>query len=324
MRTLITGGAGFIGSHLAEYWLERGDEVYVVDDLSTGSMDNIRPLQQHPDYKNRLFVHINTILNHDLMLELTGICDRVYHLAAAVGVQMILDKPLESIVTNIQGTEKVLEMCNKFKKRVLIASTSEVYGKHLHAPLVETDNVIYGPSSKFRWSYAAAKLIDEFTALAYHRTHGLDVVIARLFNTVGPRQTGAYGMVIPRFVRQALKNEPITVYGDGTQTRTFTYVKDVVEALSRLMASDTAIGEVFNIGGAEEISILDLAQKIIAMTGSSSTVKCIPYDEAFGKDFEDMHRRVPGTEKLKQEIGFAPERNLDFILSKVIEFIKNK
>ncbi|MDL2269198.1 GDP-mannose 4,6-dehydratase [Desulfosarcina sp. OttesenSCG-928-A07] len=323
MRILITGGAGFIGSHLAEYCLEHGDEVYIIDDLSTGSMENLRHLQRHPDYQNKLFVHINTILNHDLLLELTGICDRVYHLAAAVGVQTILDKPLESIVTNIQGTEKVLEICNKFKKRVLIASTSEVYGKHLHAPLIETDNVIYGPSSKFRWSYAAAKLIDEFTALAYYRTHGLEVVITRLFNTVGPRQTGTYGMVIPRFVRQALKNEPITVYGDGTQTRTFTYVNDVVEAMIRLMASDSAIGEVFNIGGVEEISILDLAQKIIAMTGSSSKLTLIPYDDAFGKDFEDMARRVPSTEKLKQEIDFAPDRDLDFILLKVIEFMKN-
>jgi UDP-glucose 4-epimerase len=255
MRVLITGGAGFIGSHLAEAYLEKGDDVYIIDDLSTGSMDNIRFLQENPTYKNKLFVHINTIFNHDMMLELTGICDVVYHLAAAVGVKTILDKPLESIVTNIQGTEKVLEMCNKFKKRVLIASTSEVYGKHLHAPLVETDNVIYGPSSKFRWSYAASKLMDEFTALAHYRTNGLEVIITRLFNTVGPRQTGAYGMVIPSFVAQALKNEPITVFGDGTQTRTFTYVKDVVDALMKLMESDQAIGEVINVGGLEEISM---------------------------------------------------------------------
>ena len=295
MRILITGGAGFIGSHLAEAYLERGDDVYIIDDLSTGSMDNIRFLQEDPRYKNKIFVHINTILNRDMMLELTGICDVVYHLAAAVGVKTILDKPLESIVTNIQGTEKVLEMCNKFKKRVLIASTSEVYGKHLHAPLVETDNVIYGPSSKFRWSYAASKLMDEFTALAHYRTNGLEVIITRLFNTVGPRQTGAYGMVIPSFVAQALKNEPITVFGDGTQTRTFTYVKDVVAALIKLMESDQAIGEVINVGGLEEISMLDLAQKIIDMTGSTSTIQLIPYAEAFGKDFEDMQRRVPST-----------------------------
>jgi UDP-glucose 4-epimerase len=324
MRVLITGGAGFIGSHLAESHLERGDDVYIIDDLSTGSMDNIRFLQDNPAYKNRIFVHINTILNHDMMLELTGICDVVYHMAAAVGVQTILEKPLESIVTNIQGTEKILEMCNKFKKRVLIASTSEVYGKHLHAPLVETDNIIYGPSSKFRWSYAASKLMDEFTALAHHRTNGLEVVITRLFNTVGPRQTGAYGMVIPRFVTQALKNEPITVFGDGTQTRTFTYVKDVVSALMKLMESEKATGQVTNVGGIEEISILDLARKIIDMTGSTSTIQLIPYDEAFGKDFEDMQRRVPSTEKLEQLTGFAPDKSLDFILSQVIEYIKSR
>lgn len=324
MRILITGGAGFIGSHLAESCLERGDEVYIIDDLSTGSMENIRILQDHPAHKDKMFIHIDTILNPDLMLELTGICDVVFHLAAAVGVQTILDKPLESIVTNIQGTERVLEMCNKFKKRVLIASTSEVYGKHLHAPLVETDNIIYGPSSKFRWSYAASKLMDEFTGLAYHRTNGLEVIIARLFNTVGPRQTGAYGMVIPRFVTQALKNETITVYGDGKQTRTFTFVKDVVYALMKLMQSDQSVGEVFNIGGHEEISIYDLAKKIIYMTGSSSTVQLIPYEDAFGKDFEDMQRRVPSTEKLAQVIGFVPDKSLDLILSEVIAYLKNK
>ena len=324
MRILITGGAGFIGSHLTEAHLEKGDDVYIIDDLSTGSIDNIRFLQDNSAYKNKLFVHINTILNHNMMLELTGICDVVYHLAAAVGVQTILDKPLESIVTNIQGTERVLEMCNKFKKRVLLASTSEVYGKHMHAPLVETDNIIYGPSSKFRWSYAASKLMDEFTALAHYRTNGLEVVITRLFNTVGPRQTGAYGMVIPRFVAQALKNKPITVFGDGTQTRTFTYVKDVVNALMTLMASDQSTGEVINVGGIEEISILNLAQKIIDMTGSSSSIQLIPYAEAFGEDFEDMQRRVPSTEKLEQITGFAPDKSLDFILSKVIEYIKTR
>jgi UDP-glucose 4-epimerase len=321
VRVLITGGAGFIGSHLAECLLEQGDEVYIIDDLSTGSMKNIRFLQDNPSYKNKFYVHINTILNHDLMLELTGICDVVYHLAAAVGVQRILEKPLESIFTNIQGTEKVLEMCDKFKKRVLLASTSEVYGKHEHAPLVETDSIVYGPSSKFRWSYAASKLMDEFTALAYHRTRQLEVVIARLFNTVGPRQTGEYGMVIPRFVKQALKNEPITVYGDGLQTRTFTYVKDVVEALIALMASEKSNGEVFNVGGNQEISILDLANKIIRMAGSTSSIQLVPYEKAFGKDFEDMQRRVPGTEKLAQAIGFTPEKSLEYILERVIAYL---
>ncbi len=322
MRVLITGGAGFIGSHLAERHLENGDDVYVIDDLSTGSLENIRFLQDNPVYRNKFFVHINTILNPDLMLELTGICDVVYHLAAAVGVQTILDKPLESIVTNIQGTEKVLEMCNKFKKRVLVASTSEVYGKHLHAPLVETDNIIYGPSSKFRWSYAASKLMDEFTALAYHRTNGLEVVITRLFNTVGPKQTGAYGMVIPRFVTQALKNKPITVFGDGSQTRTFTYVKDVVSALMKLMDAERATGEVINVGGVDEISILDLARKIIDMTGSTATIELVPYEKAFGKDFEDMQRRVPSTEKLAEITGSVPDKSLDYILEKVIDSLK--
>ena len=322
MRVLITGGAGFIGSHLAEAHLENGDDVYIIDDLSTGSMENLAHLEKDSNYSQRLFVRINTILNHEIMLELVGICDRVYHLAAAVGVQYILDNPLESIHTNIQGTEKVLELCNKFKKRVLLASTSEVYGKHLHAPLVETDNIVYGPSTKFRWSYAASKLMDEFSALAYQRTNGLAVIIARLFNTVGPRQTGTYGMVIPRFVSQALANEPITVYGDGKQSRTFTHVTDVVGALMRLMDSDHAIGEVFNIGGTEETTILELAEKIIQKTDSKSQISLIPYEKAFEKDFEDMQRRVPGIDKIQQAIGFNPQKNLDVILDDVIESYK--
>ncbi len=323
MRVLITGGAGFIGSHLAESYLEKGDEVYVIDDLSTGSLDNIKPLQSVAEYKDRLFVTIDSILNREAMAELTGICDVVFHLAAAVGVRYIIDNPLKSIITNIQGTEVVLETCNKFKKKVLVASTSEVYGKHLHAPLVETDNIIYGPSTKFRWSYAAAKLMDEFTALAYHRSRGLPVVIARLFNTVGPRQTGAYGMVIPRFVTQAIRNKTLTVYGDGKQTRTFTYVKDTVAALTGLMASEAAVGEIFNVGGTEEVTILSLAERIIAATGSSSAIELIPYEEAFEKDFEDMQRRVPGIDKIRSVIGFEPRTDLDTILQKTIDSIKN-
>ena len=324
MRILITGGAGFIGSHLAEAYLEKGNEVYIVDDLSTGSLDNIKPFQENERFKNRLFVHIDTILNHDTMVELIGICDIVFHLAAAVGVEYILENPLELIKTNIHGTEKVLELCNKFKKKVLVTSTSEVYGKHLHAPLIETDNIIYGPSSKFRWSYAASKLMDEFSALAYFRTTGLNVVIARLFNTVGPRQTGAYGMVIPRFVTQAVKNEPLTIYGDGKQTRTFSYVKDVVDALTGLIDSDEAVGEVFNVGGTEEISIFDLAQKIIKVTESKSKIEFIPYDQAFGEDFEDMQRRVPSIEKIKKLTGFEPKTNLNEILEQVVDYIKSK
>jgi len=322
MKVLITGGAGFIGSHLAEAYLEKGDEVYVIDDLSTGSMDNLDPLKNDHSFNKRLFVTIDTILNHEAMIELTGTCDLVLHMAAAVGVRYILDNPLESIKTNIQGTEKVLELCTKFKKKVLIASTSEVYGKHTHAPLVETDNIIYGPSSKSRWSYAAAKLMDEFTSLAYYRTHGLKVVICRLFNTVGPRQTGTYGMVIPRFVSQALNNEPLSVYGDGKQTRTFTYVKDVVNALMELMETDESVGDVYNVGGIEEVSILDLAKKIIQKTGSNSTIEMISYDDAFGKDFDDMQRRVPGIEKINKLIGFEPKSDLDMILDEVIKYLK--
>ena len=322
MKVLITGGAGFIGSHLAEACLKKNHDVYLIDDLSTGTLDNIKHLQEDARLKDRLFVNIDTILNHEIMIELIGICDVVFHLAAAVGVRYILENPLASIKTNIQGTEKVLELCTKFKKKVLIASTSEVYGKHLHAPLVETDNIIYGPSSKFRWSYAASKLMDEFSALAYYRTMGLKVVIARLFNTIGPRQTGAYGMVVPRFVSQALKHKPLTVYGDGKQTRTFSYVEDVVEALMSLIRTEAALGEVFNIGGTEEISIRLLAEKIIQATASKSIIRLIPYEEAFEKDFEDMQRRVPGIDKIREVVGFQPRTDLDTILTRVIEYMR--
>lgn len=324
MKVLITGGAGFVGSHLAEAFLEKGDDVYIIDDLSTGAMENIQPFTEDERFKDRIFVHIDTIFNHDLMLELVGTCDVVFHLAAAVGVRYILENPLKSITINIQGTEKVLELCAKFKKKVLITSSSEVYGKHDHAPLVETDNIIYGPSSKFRWSYAASKLMDEFTAQAYYRTKGLQAVITRLFNTVGPRQTGAYGMVIPRFVSQALENKALTVYGDGRQSRTFTYVKDVVAALMALMAQEEAVGEVFNVGGTEEITIVELAEKIVKATGSTSTIELIPYEEAFEKDFEDMQRRVPGIEKIKALIGFEPKTSLDDIIRQVVEYTKKK
>lgn len=323
MKVLITGGAGFIGSHLAEAYLEKGDEVYIIDDLSTGSMANIKHLQFDTRFKGKFFPHIDTILNHDIMLELIGACDMVLHLAAAVGVRYILEKPLQSIKTNIKGTEKVLALVDKFQKKVLLASTSEVYGKHLDAPLYETADVVYGPSSKFRWSYAASKLMDEFTALAYHRTCELKVVIVRCFNTVGPRQTGAYGMVVPRFVDQALNDKPLTVYGDGLQTRTFTYVKDVVRAFMDLMEVPDAEGEVFNVGGREEITILDLAKKIISVTHSKSEIQMIPYEKAFGKDFEDMQRRVPSLEKIKAFIGFEPKTNLDGILEQVVNYMQH-
>lgn len=321
MKVLITGGAGFIGSYLAEAYLKRGDDVYIIDDLSTGLLDNIKFLQSG-NYNDRLFVTIDSIFNHDKLLELVGICDVVFHLAAAVGVRYILEHPLESIIANIDGTKVVLELCNKFKKKVLITSSSEVYGKQTNDSLTETDDVVYGPSCKSRWSYAASKLLDEFLALAYHRTKGLNTIIVRLFNTVGPRQTGAYGMVIPRFVSQALKGGPITVYGDGTQTRTFTYVKDVVDALIKLMEVPGAVGEVFNIGGNEEISIKELALKIKKMTNSDSEIKYIPYNEAFEKNFEDMKRRVPSLEKIKGLIGFEPKTDLDSILKSVIEWTR--
>ena len=322
MKVLITGGAGFIGSHLAEKYLERGDDVYIIDDLSTGTLENVKHLQENENHKDRLFVTIDSILNNKVMLELVKTCDIVLHMAAAVGVQYIIENPLSSIITNIKGTEDVLALCNRFKKKVLIASTSEVYGKHTHAPLVETDNIIYGPSTKFRWSYAAAKLMDEFTALAYHRTKKLSVIIIRLFNTIGSRQTGRYGMVIPRFVQQALRSEDITVYGDGSQTRTFTYVGDVVDAITKLMVCTDAVGEVVNIGGAEEIAIKDLAERVKKLACSASEIKLIPYDEAFTKDFEEMQRRVPSIEKISKFIDWKPETGLDDAINKVIEFYR--
>ncbi len=323
MRVLITGGAGFIGSHLAEVYLAQGHEVYIIDDLSTGTLDNLKHLQSNPDYKDNIFVEVDTMMNEQKMLEFVGICDIVYHMAAAVGVQYILDNPLSSIITNVRGTEIVLELCNKFRKKVMIASTSEVYGKHDHAPLVETDDCVYGPSSKSRWSYAAAKLIDEFTALGYHRSKKLDVSLVRLFNTVGPRQTGQYGMVLPRFVKQALENEPITVYGDGKQTRTFTHVDEVVSALVKLMDSPAAIGEVVNVGGVEEVSMYQLAERVVERVGSKSEIKLIPYSEAYPKDFDDMQRRVPSTEKLKGIAGEAPSMGLNEIIDDVVEYYRS-
>jgi UDP-glucose 4-epimerase len=318
MRVLITGGAGFIGSHLAERYLNRGDEVYIIDDLSTGSLENLLHLQGNPEIAKGLFVTIDTVLNTDVLSELIGTCDVVVHFAAAVGVQYVLDNPLSSILTNVQGTEKVLELCTKFRKKVLIASTSEVYGKHIHAPLIESDDCVYGPPSKSRWSYAASKLIDEFTALAYHRSRNLLVCIVRFFNTVGPRQTGRYGMVIPRFVEQALSNLPITVYGTGRQTRTFTHVRDSCEAVMRLLESPDAVGEVVNVGGIEETSMLELAYRVRAKVGCDAHPQLVPYDHVFGRDFEDMQRRVPSTAKLRALTDFSPCTGLDEILEDVI------
>jgi len=324
MKVLITGGAGFIGSNLAERCLNLGHEVYIIDDLSTGSLDNIRHLQNHHDFAEKLHVTIDTILNREVVHELVNICDKVIHLAAAVGVRYILENPLTSIITNIQGTENVLEFCNKFRKKVVVASSSEVYGKHLHAPLVETDNIIYGPPELVRWSYAGTKLIDEFTALAYYKTKQLPVIIIRLFNTIGPRQRGRYGMVVPRFIQQALRNDPITVYGDGSQTRTFTYVDDVVEAIMNLLACPGAIGQIINIGGSEEISIKSLADVIKQMTGSHSEIKLIPYEDAYNKEFEDMHRRVPSIEKLCGLLGWKPNTSLQDMLWNLIEYYRSR
>jgi UDP-glucose 4-epimerase len=320
MNILCTGGAGFIGSHLCDYLIERGDRIAVIDDLSTGSLDNIAHHQANP-----AFEYVNdTILNEKIMERLVEGCDAIIHLAAAVGVKHVIKNPLSSIETNILGTEIVLRLANRYRKKVLIASTSEVYGKHMHSPLKEDDNIIYGPPSTMRWSYAAAKLLDEFTALAYHRTKKLDAVIFRCFNTIGPRQTGLYGMVVPRFIQQALRDEPLSVYGDGSQTRTFTYVGDVVEAIVRLLDCGTCAGEVVNIGGDEEISIMELAEKIREKTGSSSEIRLIPYEDAYGRDFEDMMRRVPSLEKLRSMIDFVPSTKLDEILDITIEYFRSR
>lgn len=320
MKILITGGAGFIGSHLVDSYLKDGHDVYAIDDFSTGNAHNIAHNRSNPHFH----FYEDTIFNEDLMLELIGTCDLVLHMAAAVGVKYVLDNPLSSIKTNILGTDIVLELCNKFRKKVLIASTSEVYGKHTHAPLVETDDIVYGSSMTWRWSYAASKLVDEFHAIAYHRTNKLPVVIVRFFNTVGPRQSKEYGMVIPRFIDQAHNNQNITVFGDGKQTRTFTYVNDVVESVKKLVTVKEAEGQVVNIGGTEEVSINELAGRIINKMKSKSTTELIPYEKAYSKDFEDMLRRVPSTVKLKSLIGFAPTTSLDDILEYTIADYKSQ
>jgi UDP-glucose 4-epimerase len=314
MRVLITGGAGFVGSHLAEALLDRGDEVYVLDDLSTGSIDNIAHLKSHAKFHYT----IDTVTNEPLLAELIDRCDTVVHLAAAVGVKLIVESPVRTIETNVHGTEVVLKVANKKKKLVLIASTSEVYGKSAKVPFNENDDLVLGPTSKHRWAYACSKMIDEFLALAYWKERRLPVIIVRLFNTVGPRQTGQYGMVVPNFVRQALANEPITVFGDGTQSRSFTYVGDVVTAVVALINEPRAIGQVFNIGNGREISINDLALRIKEMTGSTSPIVTIPYDQAYESGFEDMPRRVPDIAKIRALIGYEPTVELDEILTRVI------
>ncbi len=319
-KILITGGAGFIGSHLAEYLLEKGHQVIAIDNLSTGSMDNIKHLIDKPNFS---FVY-ESVTNSQIMHVLIDRCDIVYHLAAAVGVQLIVNDPVHTIETNIHGTEVVLGIANKFRKKILLASTSEVYGKSENIPFSEDDDTVMGSTKFSRWAYACSKAIDEFLGMAYYEQYGLPVIIARFFNTVGPRQTGRYGMVIPRFVERAIKNEPLLVYGTGKQSRCFGYVKDVVRAVDKLMASPEASGRVYNIGTQEEISIENLAKKIIEMTGSKSEIKYISYEEAYGKPFDDMMRRVPDVSRLKGAIGFVPDTPLEEILQSVIDDMKQR
>ena len=320
MRVLITGGAGFIGSHLSEALLDRGDEVFVLDNLSTGSIGNILHLKEKPKFH----YHIDTVENEPLLAELIDRCDVVVHFAAAVGVKLIVEQPVHTIETNVHGTEVVLKLANKKKKLVLIASTSEVYGKSATVPFNEDADLVLGPTTKHRWAYACSKMIDEFLALAYWKERKLPVIVVRFFNTVGPRQTGQYGMVIPNFVRQALAGHPITVFGDGTQSRSFTYVGDVVGAVVALINEPRAVGHVFNIGNANEITINDLAEKVKALTGSQSKIVRIPYDQAYESGFEDMPRRVPDISKIGALIGYKPTVELDEILGKVIESFRQQ
>lgn len=316
MRVLITGGAGFIGSHLADAYLQRGDEVLIIDDLSTGTIENIRHLKNNPRFQYT----IDSVHNQPVTAELVDQCDVVVHLAAAVGVKLIVESPVRTIETNVRGTEVVLALANKKQKRVLVASTSEVYGLSTDVPFKEDGNLVMGATTKGRWSYACSKAIDEFLALAYWREKKLPTTIVRLFNTVGPRQTGRYGMVIPTFVRQALAGRPITVYGNGKQTRCFGYVGDVVGALIKLMDHPDSVGQVFNIGSSEEISIVKLAEKVKELTNSASEIVFVPYDEAYEEGFEDMPRRVPDTSKIKKLVGFEPKMKLEGILQSVIDY----
>jgi UDP-glucose 4-epimerase len=320
LRVLITGGAGFVGSHLAEALLNRGDEVFVLDNLSTGSIHNIGHLKDHP----RFHYTIDTITNEPLLAELIDRADAVVHLAAAVGVKLIVEAPVHTIETNVHGTEVVLKHASKKKKLVLIASTSEVYGKSAEVPFREDADLVLGPTAKHRWAYACSKMIDEFLALAYWKERKLPVIIVRLFNTVGPRQTGQYGMVIPNFVSQALAGQPITVFGDGTQSRSFTYVGDVVRAMVALIDEPRAVGQVFNIGNGTEITIGDLADKVKQLTGSSSAIVRVPYDQAYEAGFEDMPRRVPDISKVRSLVGYQPTVELDEILTRVIEYFRQQ
>jgi UDP-glucose 4-epimerase len=319
-KALITGGAGFIGSHLTEALLQQGWTVEVLDDLTTGSIKNIAHLKTRPGFSYVL----DTVMNRSLMLELIDRADVVFHLAAAVGVRLIVEEPVRTIETNIKATELMLELCARKRKAILLASTSEVYGKLDKSKFSEEDDVVLGPTSRARWCYAASKIIDEFLAKAYFKEKGLPTVIVRLFNTIGPRQTGQYGMVAPRFVKQALLGEPITVYGDGTQRRSFTWVGDVVEAMIALIQYPKAYGEVFNIGHTEEISIHELAELVKAMTASRSDIIFIPYDQAYESGFEDMARRLPDLTKIQRAIGYRPTLDLRRMLEWIIAYYRTE
>lgn len=314
-RALVTGGAGFVGSHLTEALIERGWGVHVIDDLSTGDIENIAHLKNNPEFGYT----IDSVLNRPLMAELVDRADTVFHLAAAVGVRLIVERPVHTIETNIKATEIVLELAAKKNKHVLVASTSEVYGKSTKAKFSEDSDVVLGPTSKSRWCYAASKMIDEFLALAYARERDLPATVLRIFNTIGPRQTGQYGMVVPRFVKQALANEPITVYGDGTQRRSFTWVGDVVDAMIELIHHPRAGGEVFNVGHTKEITILDLARLVRSLAESDSDIIEVPFEDAYAPGFEDMPRRMPDISKLHKLIGYEPSLDLGEMLGEIIE-----
>jgi len=320
MKVLITGGAGFVGSHLADKLIGQGHDITVIDDLSTGRYSNVEHLEGHERFR----LIIDTVLNDQLMEDLIRETDRVFHMASAVGVRLIMEQPVKTIETIFHGTDVVLKFCSRYRKRVLIPSTSEVYGKGASVPFREDDDLLTGATDKHRWAYACAKTLDEFLALAHWKETRLAVVVVRLFNTVGPRQTGQYGMVVPRFVHSAIKNEPITVYGDGKQQRCFGHVLDVVEGLSKLLESPQCFGQVINLGNNEEISILGLAERAIEITGSKSEIRYIPYEEAYGDGFEDMARRVPGLEKAKKLIGYEPTRSLTDIINDVANEFKNE
>jgi UDP-glucose 4-epimerase len=319
MRWLITGGAGFIGSHFAEFLVRKGDEVFVLDDLSTGSARNVAAIRNH----ERFHFVIDSVANASILAELVDLADQVVHLAAAVGVRLIVESPVRTIELNVHGTEVVLQAAAKKGKRVLVASTSEVYGKSQQVPFREEQDLVLGPSTKGRWSYAASKLIDEFLALAYWKEKKLPTTVVRLFNTVGPRQTGRYGMVIPTFVRQALAGQPLSVFGTGEQSRCFCHVSDAVRALHDLCLRDEAVGEVFNVGGEQEITIRDLATRVRELVGSSSDIRTVSYDDAYEQGFEDMLRRVPDVSKVRRIIGWQATHSLDDILRDVIAFERN-